>query len=96
MFIRENIKAQSTIEFTFAVIAIMFLIYGMVMVFRWAGMDLAQRRYEQDTSLTALQSVPGNPGYGDPATELQGSVGGSVLPMAAMFHGNVTNGNESQ
>ena len=49
MILCKNTKAQSTIEFTFAMIAIMFLIYGMVMTFRWAGMDLANRRYLQDT-----------------------------------------------
>jgi hypothetical protein len=92
MILRENIKAQSTIEFTFAVVAIIFLIYGMVMVFRWAGMDLAQRRYEQDTSLTALSSVTG-----DPASELSSDVGSGVMPMAAMYHGDIANGeNTSQ
>ena len=77
-------RAQSTIEFTFAMIAIMFLIYGMVMVFRWAGMDLAQRRYSQDISITNLTGI-------DPASELNSDTD-SVLPMAAVYHGSVTNG----
>ena len=49
--LRENIKAQATIEFTFGMIVIMFLIYGMIRVFSWTGMELAQRRMAQDESL---------------------------------------------
>ena len=82
--------AQSTIEFTFAMIAIMFLIYGMVMVFRWAGMDLAQRRWTQDTPLN-VQTNAENP-TGDPAVQLNDYVD-HVLPMAAVYHGAVTDGN---
>jgi hypothetical protein len=90
MSIDKNTKAQSTIEFTFAMIAIMFLIYGMVMVFRWAGMDLANRRVAQDSSLTLI-TLPG----GDPAAQLN-ATDNPVLPIAAVYHGNITNGNASQ
>jgi hypothetical protein len=83
-------KAQSTIEFTFAMIAIMFLIYGMVMVFRWAGMDLAQRRFSQDNSMTTTNLVGG-----DPASQLNADVDG-ILPIAAVYHGSITNGNTAQ
>jgi hypothetical protein len=84
----KNLKGQSMIEFTFAMVAIMFLIYGMVLVFRWAGMDLAQRRYMQDTSLTNLVN-------GDPASELNPNFG-SAQPMAAVYHGFITYGNTNQ
>jgi len=89
----ENTKAQSTLEFTFAVIVIMFIIFGMVQVFRWAGMDLAQRRYSQDTSITTtvMESV----NEGDPAIQLNSDVD-SVLPMTAVYHGSITDGNTSQ
>ena len=80
-------KAQSTIEFTFAMIAIMFLIYGMVMVFRWAGMDLAQRRYAQDAALT--QNVD------DPALQLAADLD-SALPIGAVYPGKITNGNNTR
>ena len=83
-------KAQSTIEFTFAMIAIVFLIYGMVMVFRWAGMDLANRRFSQDSSITTTNLVGG-----DPASQLNAGVD-SFLPIAAVYRGNLTNGNTSQ
>jgi hypothetical protein len=87
MIFRENIKAQSTIEFTFAVISIMFLIYGMVMVFRWTGMDLANRRFLQDNSIANLDSS------GDPTSELN-TQADYFMPMAAVYHGSIT-GNTS-
>ena len=40
--------AQSTIEFTFVLIVIFFLVYGLIRIFRWAGMDLAERRWAYD------------------------------------------------
>ena len=91
-------KAQSTIEFTFAMIAMMFLIYGMVMVFRWAGMDLANRRVSQDAALT--MPISGNDLYadstpGDPSVQLN-AAGIPALPMSAVYHGTVANGNTSQ
>jgi len=78
-------KAQSTIEFTFAMIAIIFLIYGMVMAFRWAGLSLANRRQSQDASLTTVYGT-------DPNSELVSGIDSSELPMAAVYHGSITNG----
>jgi hypothetical protein len=79
-------KAQSTIEFTFAMVVVVFLIYGMVMVFRWAGMDLANRRISQDNSLT----------YGsNPYSQLNPG-DDYFLPIGAVYHGKITNGNTSQ
>jgi hypothetical protein len=89
MGLYKNIKAQSTIEFTFAVIGTMFLIYGMVMVFRWTGMDLANRRFVQDNSIASLDNS------GDPASELNAD-GDYFQPMAAVYHGSITSGNSSQ
>ncbi len=43
---RRRVKGQSTLEFTFAMIAILFLLYGMIQVFRWVGIDMAQRQFE--------------------------------------------------
>lgn len=78
---KEYNKAQSTVEFTFAMVAVMFLIYGMVMMFRWAGMDLANRRVSQDLSLTNQSG---------PFAQLN-AVGDVVLPMDAVYHGGITN-----
>ena len=80
-----NTKAQSTIEFTFAMIVIVFLIYGMVRVFSWAGMDLAGRRLAQDNSLV---SSP------DPKVQLAPDFY-RVRSMDAIYNGSVSNGNET-
>jgi hypothetical protein len=85
-----KIKAQSTLEFTFAMIVIIFLIYGMVRVFRWAGMDLANRRVTQDSSLMTLDI------NGDPSLGLSDNTADLALPMSAVYHGSITNGNTSQ
>ncbi len=42
-----NLRAQSTIEFTFAMVVVALLIYGLVKTFRWVGMDYAQTSYSQ-------------------------------------------------
>ena len=44
-------KAQSVVEFTFATIVFLALVSGMVLVFRWVMVDLAERRYDHDHSL---------------------------------------------
>ena len=91
MVFHKNRKAQSIIEFTFSVIVIMFIIYGMVRVFRWAGMDLAQRRYAQDTTITMDLENEVNE---DPTAQLNGDIG-SVRPLAAIYRGGITTGNTS-
>ncbi len=50
-------KAQSTLEFIFAMIAGMFLLYGMVQVFRWVGMDAAQRQYGYNASFNKAMTT---------------------------------------
>ena len=44
-------RGQSTLEFVFAMVAVMALIYGTAQVFRWVGMDAAQRRWAADAVL---------------------------------------------
>ena len=83
--LQKNFKAQSTIEFTFAMVAIMFLIYGMIQIFRWAGMDLANRRVIQDSSIINLN------GSSDPSAEFNSDLDGA-LPLTAVYHGSVING----
>ena len=84
----KSVLGQSTIEFTFGMIVIVFLIYGMVRVFRWAGLDLAQGRYVQDKSLTQLSSR-------DAGSALNYDLD-NIQPIAAVYHGTVSNGNISQ
>ncbi len=51
-----NKRAQSTIEFTFTMIVIFVLAYGLIKVFRWAGMDLAERRWALEDVITTGNS----------------------------------------
>ncbi len=41
--LKKNKKGQVILEFTFSLIVIMLLLYGTMMVFRWSGVDLADR-----------------------------------------------------
>ena len=50
-------KGQSTIEFTFAMVAVALLIYGVIKVFQWVGMEYAQKAYTQQSS-TILEDHP--------------------------------------
>ena len=50
--LRHKPIGQVTIEFTFCLIIVTILMYGLVKAFRWAGMDLAERRLASETDLT--------------------------------------------
>jgi hypothetical protein len=88
MMILRDPRAQSTIEFTFGMIVILFLIYGTVRVFRWTGMDLAQRRFTQDTSLNIPIIAGGQAGY-DPVIQLN-MADDRVQPISAVYNGSIT------
>lgn len=49
---RDFRKAQVSIEFTFSVIMALIMLYSVVMILRWAGLDLAERRLSHDQVLT--------------------------------------------
>jgi hypothetical protein len=88
---RNDTLGQSMIEFSFAMIAIVFIIYSMVQMFRWAGMDLAQRRYLMDSGITNDLQYPDS--NGDPAAQLNFTVEGAQ-PMAAFYHGSITDNSQ--
>ena len=48
---RFKISGQSTIEFTFAMMVTLILVFALFMVFRWVGLDLANRRFTHDQTL---------------------------------------------
>jgi len=59
-------KAQALIEFSAGMVILCLIIYGMVEIFRWGMMDMAERRYDHDRSfsnsqLTAEQQL--NPNF---------------------------------
>lgn len=45
-------KAQVMVEFTFCMIILFLMMYGIVMVFRWVGLDLGRRQQAHETVLT--------------------------------------------
>lgn len=54
---RTKAQGQSTIEMTFVMVAICLLALGMVHIFRYVGMDLGERRWAQEESLTNSADV---------------------------------------
>ncbi len=44
-------KAQVMIEFTFTILIVVLLMYGMIRAFQWVGSDLGHRRAAYDQSL---------------------------------------------
>ena len=52
MMIFKNTKGQAAIEFTFAMMITLIMVFALLMVFRWAGLDLADRRVSHDKTLS--------------------------------------------
>lgn len=44
-------KAQTTVEFTFSFFLMLLLFYGCLLVFRWAGASMAERRIAHERIL---------------------------------------------
>ena len=51
-------SAQVIVEFTFSLIMVLLILYGIVKVIRWSGVSLADRRIEHDRILNT--NVPDN------------------------------------
>lgn len=50
---RSSHKAQVVMEFTFCMIVLFLMIYGLLQIFQWTGLDLADRRKAHDALLTS-------------------------------------------
>lgn len=48
---KKKTQGQSTIEFTFAIIVLLLIIYGLIMVFRWVGLSFAEQRIKHEQQL---------------------------------------------
>jgi len=44
-------KGQVILEFTFCMIVILIMIYGVIKVFHWTGKDIVKRRIAHDAAL---------------------------------------------
>lgn len=51
--IKRPKHGQATLEFTFAVMLTLIMTLALFMVFRWVGLDLAERRHAHERILTS-------------------------------------------
>jgi len=51
-------KGQVILEFTFCMIVILIMIYGVIKVFHWAGKDIVDRQKAYDAALLIQQGSP--------------------------------------
>lgn len=64
--------AQVTLEFTFSMILVLLLMYGVIRVMGWLALTLAERRVAHDFSLTKQTDVENWQNiYKDPSPLLQ-------------------------
>ncbi len=79
-------RGQTMVEFTFSLIVILLMIYGLMRIFEWTGKDQALRRIAQDTSITApVKHSYSNPGDG-PAKQLDPYIH-TPIKMNAIWEG---------
>lgn len=57
-------RGQAVIEFTFCMIIIFLMIYAIIMVLRWTGRDLADRRAAHEGLLRTSAATEVNGPYG--------------------------------
>jgi hypothetical protein len=50
-------RGQTILEFSAAMVVLCLIMYGMIQVFRWGVMDLAERRFDHDKTLVATTSL---------------------------------------
>ncbi|MCA9401292.1 MAG: hypothetical protein KC713_06670, partial [Candidatus Omnitrophica bacterium] len=62
---RSFYKGQAIIEFTFSMVIVFLMIYGVMKVFQWTGLDLANRRIAHESLLVGdvLQDYSACQGY---------------------------------
>lgn len=41
-------QGQATIEFTFAMVIVALMIFGLIQIFRWTGMDYAEHSWDRE------------------------------------------------
>jgi len=68
--------AQVIIEFVFCMIIVFLMIYAAIKIFRWTGLDLAERRKDHD----ALLIVPINRAYGCISYDSYGVCDAPIVP----------------
>ena len=60
---KKTHKSQAIIEFTFCMIIVFLMIYAVIKIFRWTGLNLAERRRNHEEAL--VNSIDRNSGGPD-------------------------------
>ena len=55
---KQRKKAQVIIEFTFSMIIVMLMMFSLIKIFGWTGIDLVERRIGHDTTLRQAVNAP--------------------------------------
>lgn len=55
----KNTKAQATIEYTFCMVVIALLIFGLIKIFHWTGLDYAEHSWEREQNLPIVTDEEG-------------------------------------
>ena len=53
MLMKQKNKSQAIIEFTFCMIVVFLMFYAVIKIFRWSGVNLAERRKDHEAVLTS-------------------------------------------
>lgn len=53
-------RGQATIEFAFAMVVVALLIYGLIKIFHWTGMDYAEHAWDRERKLPITTTEDGH------------------------------------
>lgn len=51
MSMKINFHGQAILEFTFCMLVVMLMVFGVIQIFRWSGRDLVERRRAHEAVL---------------------------------------------
>ncbi len=60
----KNKQAQSIVEFSFSMVILFVMVYGLTHIFQWTGVDTVKRQKTHDALMK--QDAPKNPNYTSP------------------------------
>ncbi len=56
---KKKDPGQVLLEFTFCMIVVLLMLFSLIMVLRWAGVDLAERRMAHDETIVRGSTTEG-------------------------------------
>jgi len=84
---KNSAKGQTMIEFTFCMIVTMLMLYSTIMIFRWAGLDIVNRRKAHEALLNTGVAET-YPTVGDGPQKQISRYFYRPMPMKAVWNGN--------